>query len=494
MMKTALRTGSFLLTLLLLAEATACGSSGSPAETTASSGEMTTEAPVETEYALEKKDLGGYEFRIISGEKLSSGDSSWSADDIDADEENGDAINDAVYKRNTMVEEAYNIEISHVQVKFSDIPGKIRTDVMAGDKSYDAACAGISGCVSMASQSLSADMSKLDYLDFTRDWWDVNMMKSSELNGHIYFAVGDINMLDNNASWSCLFNKVLKDQYKDIPDLYEIVRSGKWTLDKLASYAKLAVRDLDGDSQMTWDKDQWGIIGQYRCAPALLAGSGNLPITKNKNGGLDYNLNSESVVSAFDRIYNFITDSDVMLLYDTTGKSWAESAQATFMGRRSLFFMTPITTSTMLRDMTDDFGILPFPKLDEKQENYTNIIQYNNGTAYMIPNSGIDADQSALILEALAYRSKTTLTPAYYDITLKRKGGRDDESSEMLDILFSSGLMDMSQAFSEIGIVDFVMNACKTPENNFVSSEAANRDAFKTKMNDLIKAFDEAAK
>ena len=41
-----------------------------------------------------------------------------------------------------------------------------------------------------------------------------------------------------------------------------------------------------------------------------------------------------------------------------------------FRDGRALFFPTYLSTTTSLRDMVDDYGILPNPKYDEKQENY----------------------------------------------------------------------------------------------------------------------------
>ena len=40
-----------------------------------------------------------------------------------------------------------------------------------------------------------------------------------------------------------------------------------------------------------------------------------------------------------------------------------------------------------------------------------------------------------------------TLTPAYYDITLQGKAVRDEESADMLDIIFASRIFDLGNMY-----------------------------------------------
>ena len=51
-------------------------------------------------------------------------------------------------------------------------------------------------------------------------------------------------------------------------------------------------------------------------------------------------------------------------------------------------------------------------------------------------------NDTALLLEALSAESPETLTEAYYDICLTGKAIRDNESAEMLDIIFNNYTID----------------------------------------------------
>ena len=69
-------------------------------------------------------------------------------------------------------------------------------------------------------------------------------------------------------------------------------------------------------------------------------------------------------------------------------------------------------------------------------------------------------DDTALILEALSYESQDTLTPAYYDICLTGKSTRDEESKDMLDIIFDSYIVDNDEVLS-IGASSYFGNALR---------------------------------
>ena len=113
---------SVLALLTVLLNAAACGGTGGgDTQTTTSSGGTETSAPI-TEDTAEKVEIPdakyeGYEFRILGVDKATGTDYS----EIDAETETGDALNDAVYSRNRMVEERFGITITHVIGSYSNI-------------------------------------------------------------------------------------------------------------------------------------------------------------------------------------------------------------------------------------------------------------------------------------------------------------------------------------------------------------------------------------
>ena len=94
-----------------------------------------------------------------------------------------------------------------------------------------------------------------------------------------------------------------------------------------------------------------------------------------------------------------------------------------------------------LRNMDDDFGIIPYPKFGSDDE-YASII---NGHAPLavIPITVSDASRTGAITEALcAYGSKYVI-PAFYEVSLKTKYARDEESEEIMVVIKDSIVYDI---------------------------------------------------
>ena len=87
--------------------------------------------------------------------------------------------------------------------------------------------------------------------------------------------------------------------------------------------------------------------------------------------------------------------------------------------------------------MKDDFGILPYPKWDEFQEEYITLI-HNSSTITAIPvSSDIDYanEELSAVIEALCSESYRRVSVAFYETALKAAYNRDDQSAQMIDII-----------------------------------------------------------
>jgi hypothetical protein len=74
-----------------------------------------------------------------------------------------------------------------------------------------------------------------------------------------------------------------------------------------------------------------------------------------------------------------------------------------------------------------------------------------------IPDAA-DPEMSAAVMEALSYYGQKELLPAYYDITLVGKGIRDEQSEEMLDIIFATRFFDVG-TYYQIGNLNTSVNS-----------------------------------
>lgn len=467
-------------------------SCGETPDDNGSTSETTTTASTTAPSTLEIKDFGGYTVKVLT--RADTGTGTWFTVDVTSDELNGEAINDAVYMRNQKIEEDYNITIERISEEGTDHVNLVTQAVLSGDDTYDLVLSYLQNQASIASEGYVYDLNSLQSLDLTHPCWDVVGNSCLEVNGKSYFVMGDINITDNDATYSTLFNKEIAAAFPDMPDLYQLVKDGKWTLDKLKEFSIMVTDDVDGNGVMEWDKDRWGLISQYEVGVAMLLGSGQKTVEIGSDGLLSYNLNSEKIVNAFELIYNFFADQSYQLIADAPAYAnvtdlWNTLARGGFKAGRALFYIGPTANVRLIRDMEDDFGILPVPKLTEDQDKYYSMLQAGNATAYSIPITAADPERTALILEALCEGSTDTLLPAYYDTTLVRKASRDNESADMLDLIFKNRIIDFSNAFLSIGINSFIINTLKSATNTFASSEASQRGTFEDNIEKINEAF-----
>jgi hypothetical protein len=96
-----------------------------------------------------------------------------------------------------------------------------------------------------------------------------------------------------------------------------------------------------------------------------------------------------------------------------------------------------------LRNMDQDFGMLPYPKLTATQEKY----YANLGASEMsfAPFSANDAmiDRTSAVVEAMAAYSWNHVIPEYFERSLKTKVARDDDSARIIDLLFENRVYDI---------------------------------------------------
>ena len=91
-------------------------------------GETVTETDLYLTDYLPDRDYAGYDFTIIMYEDHISGTSMYIAE-----EEIGEALNDAMFVRNTNIEDRFNINIQAMGVPWGETTNLVRRSVQAGD-------------------------------------------------------------------------------------------------------------------------------------------------------------------------------------------------------------------------------------------------------------------------------------------------------------------------------------------------------------------------
>ena len=119
------------------------------------------------------------------------------------------------------------------------------------------------------------------------------------------------------------------------------------------------------------------------------------------------------------------------------GSHLSETPMTMFTQSKSLYYIGALCDATMyFRGMEDDFGILPLPKYNEKQEEYRTPL---SGASLMLGVSTLP-DKDALefigiITEAMAIKSHELLRSAVYETVFENQLTRDEESKKTMTLI-----------------------------------------------------------
>ena len=440
---------------------------------------------------LPDMDFGGFVFKIITTDYISE---RIMPQEIWAEQETGDPINDAIYKRNKKIEERYNIAITEILHARDEMNVPVKKSVLAADNAYDLICTNIKQGGIMAQRGELHDLSKVNHIDLTKPWYDQNGTADLSVGRKVYFAVGDLQSSNKDGTWVILFNKKLI-QDLGLSDPYTLVNEGRWTMDKMFEYAASACKDLDGDGKMD-ETDQWGMLGEGFNIYALMNGAGTRLVEKDENDIPYYAGYTARDVDIFEKGAEYLGDKDRSMLAENYSSKytnvWNELINPIFATDRILFFFTSLSRVTWHRDYGTDFGILPTPKYEEAQANYVNTVSVWMACAYSaaVTLEGGDLDRSAIVAEALSAESKYTLIPAYYDIQLKTKLARDNESSQMLDMIFANRTYSLVQLYDWGGLLSTITQQLTAKNRTFVSSMDKIQNKIAGDIEKTVNAFD----
>ena len=424
---------------------------------------------------IEIEDFGGYNFRILSRSGM--------VPDQYVEEETGDIVNDAVYRRNEAVKALFNIDITAIESSTSNADDAINT-ILAGDDQYDIILPHSRVAFSYAIQNTVVDYKTIDTIDLSKEWWSQDIIESGSVNNHLYVLDGDISTHRLQYAFCMFFNKRIFDELGlDYP--YQTALDENWTFDEFSRLVKQGSKDLNGDGILKPEDDQFGYYTWNWYGPINVLYSGGSKIyTNNKKGIPELTLNSPKTVEIFSKYFNLCKTDDVRLFIQMKGES--DPAGSLFREGRAMFADMGLGSAKSLRNMNDEFGIIPWPKFT-KEDKYATVV---NGAASLMvmPVTVSDYNRSGKIIEALCAIGSRDVIPAFYDVSLKTKFARDYESEAMIDIVKNSIIYDLGYCsggtFQSIGHTLAGMN-----NPDFGSYYAANETKALNELSNFIQSY-----
>ncbi len=431
-----MKHSKILLSGLLLAAAllSACGDAGTktPAQTQPQNEENIETAPVTEAYngpELPEADFGGETFSFYNTCMCD-----WMAiNRVTADEEIGDTLNDAVFRRNALIEDRYNVKLAELQ-NATDALKSVMNFVTAGDATHSIFLLREEPAFNVVLQSGAMDFADIPHLNLDREWWLQSSLESMSIDNRIFYGISTFDTTHYDGTSALFFNKTMAADF-DLDSPYEMVEDGTWTIDRMREMALTVASDLNGDGK--WDEqDRYGYTSHEFLVTRYLAAALDAPmsLTKDTNDMLTFTMTDENYITRLLKVSEFCKKDNGF--YHPKATSENHGGYEFFISGNVLFYNETLGNAQKLRQMTLDFGILPPPKYDEQQENYySDVIE-----AYfmLVPVTNADLDRTGILMEALAYESLDTVMPAAYDGMLQGIVSRDTESEASLDIIFEN--------------------------------------------------------
>ncbi|MCL2158850.1 MAG: hypothetical protein FWH48_05525 [Oscillospiraceae bacterium] len=439
---------------------------------------------------LEPQDFGGYDFRFLT-RSLSSNPDWVGLDhrDLTAEKENGDIINDAVYIRNKKIEDKYNISISETVT--GDFVGDVRKLTKAGDDVYDAVFPHINEFAALAQEGNLIDLFSVPCLDLAKPWWNQGCARDLSIIHKLFVVQGDLLVLDNDAMEVMIFSKTLiKENSLESP--YEIVKRGEWTIDKLIEMSSTVSKDQNGDGKMYIKDDLFGCIVVAGSSSSFMVAAGEKVAAKDENDYPVITFGSERCYRICDAISRLMLNEDnVVHLHRYEGQFPIYEEQVKmFSENRALFSWIRMRIVESLRAMETDFGIIPLPKLDAQQKDYITNNNPINGAGISIPATAQNLERTGMIIEDLCAESRYTLQPAYYELNLRGKFVRDDESQEMLEIILNNTAYDIGYIYNFGGFQDVILHYGQTFKTDYASAFEKYRDKMQKDIDKVIEIYE----
>ena len=193
----------------------------------------------------------------------------------------------------------------------------------------------------------------------------------------------------------------------------------------------------------------------------------------------------------FEKIFNIHNGTNLFYnIVKANVHDGSNEATTFFKNKQTAFHGTSMRGVANFRDANFDIGILPYPKYDKNQENY--YILTSGGTVATIPVT-LPEDRHenvGIILDALCRDSQQNLLPTYKEIVLKTKYARDEDSAEMLDIIFGSLTYDLGLSVWPQDTYYKYMESYLKMTDNFSSTTDKIKSIVEKDISDLVSSLD----
>ena len=400
---------------------------------------------------------------------------------------NGDAFNDAVYERNCLLKEEYDVDIQVALRDVTEMAPAIQNAVGTGDAGIDLFIQRGHQLNAVMSGGYFVNYQDVPYVNLDNPWWNQSSLKTLAFGDVYQFAASDFMILDKGATAGLIYNAVVADQNREATgNMYQDVLDMKWTFERFVSICENVATDLDNDGTLISEGDLIAFYSGDDPGHAFYAGSGLRFMDHDEdNYYFEYKFNSEESLDCIEGVFIELMYADFYRNYMTDG----QLSHDKFKANEQLFGLAFVKTAPDYRDMETDYGFLPIPMYNPDQGRYYTQITPHHDALMAVPTSVSDLEFVGVMLEWLGCESYYTTYPVFYDVVIEGRTLRDEQSKEMLRLIFETRVYDAGLIFDlkEFGFT--VLRRTGTGTTGFASlwaSFAPSVEGELTKLNAIV--------
>ena len=399
-----------------------------------------------------------------------------------------DALTNAIYNVNRDLEDRFNIKYSVVEGFSTDQQARFMiNDITAYNKSFTVSAVHTTqACASLIMADVLLPWDDVQYINLEKPWWNQKLTQTCSIMGNNFFVAGAYNWNSYRFMECIFFNKDLAAEY-NIPDLYELVRTGKWTIDAFLDMTADISRDTNNDG--SWDRsDFYAIAGDQIVSIVAFKNAFDLDsITLESENTYSFNVNTPKMLTALQKVNALYNENNRLCKFNL----WPEVERdylihKFFMENHSVFMLGRVSEGEIIKDMDSLYGIIPYPKFNEAQEGY---YTYTDpwGHVLAIPNYNDDLAMTGAIVEALQAEYSKKVVPEFYNNVMHNRIGQSIEDQEMLEIIANNITYDFGVVYDGDGKGFFGMLADLVNKNSTdIASYYAEKEPVATKHFDEL--------
>ena len=432
------------LAILMLLPLTACGTGENTLSTQETSASDRIESETENmDYVCElpaELDYNEEEINILYVKKAGR------EDELISEELGHGIISDAVYERNLAVESDLGVKLSFID-QTDDLVAQstIQTTVQSGDNTIDIFTIGTYCAVDPAISGCYLNLANLEYIDLSKHYWsqDYNDLMTFTSDNKQFLATSPAALSLFRLTYLTIFNRDLFQERK-IPDLYETVANGDWTLEYQLSLIENTWVDTDGSGKPS-EEDFYGFItGTCISVDAYCVASNIHLVIRDENGYLAYDSSKHEVLIDMAEKVNALYQNEGSYAYESNlmDDIGLHHIIEKFSEQQGLMATTQfLSIENYIGPLSEfSYGIVPMPKRTKAQENYHTYVQDQVSSFGISAAIGKKERQSMLsaVMEAIAYHSNEIVRPAYYESALSLRFMQDPQSRDILGTMFET--------------------------------------------------------